>query len=98
MKLRDIGDSALREWFNQILEWSRKKITFDDNIDCVFVTANIGTSQTEVGHSLGRTPKYIIEVASYPNGTAGISFTKAPEPSKIFVKRATAGECTLLLM
>ena len=98
MKLRDFGETAARDWFQQILEWSRKKIAFEDNIDCIFVTANVGTSQTEIGHALGRVPKYILEVASYPNGTAGISFTKAPEVDKIFITRASSGVCTLLLM
>lgn len=104
MKLRDLGENALREWFNQILEWSRKKITIDDNLDCVFVTGYVGTTQTEVGHSLGRVPKYILEVAAFPYGTAGIKFSdgtnavKEPTIDKIFIARATAGQCTLMLM
>lgn len=98
MKLRDFGQSATREWFQQILEWSRKRFTFEDNLDCVFVTHRVETTETEIGHSLGRVPKYILEVASYPNGTAGISFTKPPEKDKIYIKRNAAGECTLLLM
>lgn len=98
MRLRDFGATAPREWFQQILEWSRKKITFQDNIDCQFLTVNIGTTETEVGHSLGRTPRYIIEVASYPNGTAGIEFTREPTNQKLFLKRNTAGTCTLLFL
>lgn len=98
MKLRDFGESALRDWFNQVLDWSRKKITFDDNIDCAFITAKVDVTSTEIGHSLGRTPKYIIEVATYPYGTAGISFTRPPEKDKIFIKRNVAGTCCLLLM
>lgn len=97
MKLFDFGDDKPRSWYQQLLEWSRKKITFDDNIDCVFVTASIGTAETQVGHSLGRVPKYIIEVASFPYGTAGIAWTKAPEKDKIFITRSTAGTCVLLL-
>lgn len=98
MRLRDFGDNPDRTWFQQIMEWSRKKVTFDDNIDCVFITADVGTSNTEVGHSLGRTPKYILEVASYPYGTAGITFTKAPTADKLFISRTSAGKCVLLLM
>jgi len=99
MKLRDLGREAAREWFEQILEWSRKRLTFEDNLDCAFVTFEVQTTETEVPHSLGRIPKYIMEVAAYPNGTAGISFTtKPPENDKIYIQRATAGTCTLLLM
>jgi hypothetical protein len=97
MKLFDFGESESRSWFRQILEFSRKRVSFEDNIDCVLVTATVDTVETQIGHSLGRAPKFIIEVASYPNGTAGISWTKAPEADKIFIKRATAGSCTLLL-
>jgi hypothetical protein len=98
MKLREFASDATAQWFKQIFEWSRKKITFEDNVDCQFLTVNIGTAETEVGHSLGRTPRYVIEVASYPNGTAGVSFTKEPTNTKLFLKRAVAGSCTLLLM
>lgn len=98
MKLIDFGSDAPRTWFQQILEWSRKKITFDDNVDCQILTVNIGTSETEVGHSLGRAPRYIIEVASYPNGTAGINFTKESDNKRVFLKRNTAGMCTLILL
>lgn len=99
MRLQDFGgDLPGRSWFQTLLEWTRKKITFDDNIDCKFITAYIGLAETEVGHPLGRTPRYIIEVAAYPNGTAGISFTKEPNKSQLFLKRATAGTCTLLLL
>lgn len=98
MKLRDLGETATRDWFQQILDWSRKKITFSDNIDGVFITANVGTGETQVGHPLGRTPQYIFEVAAYPNGTAGISFTKQPDNQSIFIKRSVAGQCTLFLI
>jgi hypothetical protein len=97
LKLRDLGNKPAIEWFQQILEWSRKKLTFDDNIDCVIITAYIGASETEVGHPLGRTPRYIIPVASYPNGTDGISFTKEPTHEKLFLSRANAGVQTLIL-
>lgn len=97
MKLRDFGADAARDWWNQLLEWSRKRITFDENMDCVSVTSYIATTETEVGHSLGRIPKYVLEVASFPNGTKGIEFTKEPTNQKLFLKRGTAGNCTLLL-
>ncbi len=98
MKLNDLGADAAKQWFQQILEWSRRKITLDDNIDCVTVTAYIGTSETEVGHPLGRAPRYIIPIALYPNGTSGIGFTsKAPTIDKMFLTRTTAGVQTLLL-
>jgi len=93
-----IGSTPDTSWFQRLLEMTRKKITFDDNIDCIFLTANIGTAETEVGHTLGRTPRYIIEVAAYPYGTAGISFTKEPTNQKLYLSRAVAGSCTLLLM
>ena len=98
MKLRDFGENAPREWFQQILEWSRKKLTFDDNLDCIFLTVNIGTAETEIGHSLGRTPRYIIPVASFPNGIANIAFSREPTNEKIWLTRSTAGTQTLLLM
>lgn len=100
MKLRDFGKDAAYEWFQQILEWSRKKITLPDNVDCIFVTATISTSETTVGHTLGRVPQYILEVCTWPDGIkcAGIELTKAPTNEKIFIKRGTAGKTTLLLM
>jgi hypothetical protein len=98
MKLRDLGVDAAREWFQQLLEWSRKKITVDDNWDASVLKTYLGTAETVVDHTLGRTPRYIWEVASFPHGTAGISFTKEPTNAKLFLKRSTAGECTLILM
>jgi hypothetical protein len=97
MKLRDVGAAAAKEWFEQILQWSRKKITIDDNLDVAIVTAYIGTAETELGHSLGRVPRYVIPVASYPNGTDKITFTKAPTEDKLFLSRGTAGQQTLIL-
>lgn len=101
MKLRDFGTDAAREWFQQILEWSRKKVTFEDNVDCVFVSATIGTSETAIGHSLGRAPKYIIPVGSWNTGATivrEITLTKAPTVDQIYVSSASAGKQTLLLM
>lgn len=98
MKLRDYGQDAPSSWFQQLLEWSRKKITLEDNVDCIFVTASIATTETVVGHQLGRVPKYIIEVTSWPNSAKGIELTKAPTSEKLFITRTTSGETTLLLM
>lgn len=99
MKMENFtGNVPDTSWFQRLLEMTRKKITIEDNIDGIFVTANIGTSETEIGHALGRAPRYIIEVAAYPNGTAGISFTKEPTHEKVYLKRNVAGNCTLLLM
>lgn len=98
MKLNDLGDKPAREWFLMFLEWSRKKLTFDDNIDCTILTVNIGTSETEIGHPLGRTPRYVIPIAAYPNGTAGIAFTREPSNTKLYLTRASAGVQTLLLL
>ncbi|MFM2117268.1 MAG: hypothetical protein RL316_458 [Bacteroidota bacterium] len=99
MKLRDFGETAIRDWFTQVLEWSRKKITFDDNIDCVFLTANINTTETVLRHNLGRSPKYVLEAAIFPGGTTGgISLTKAPTIDTLYIKKSTAGQSTLLLI
>jgi hypothetical protein len=97
VKLQDLGSGSIDKWFQQLLSFSRKGISFDDNIDAQFWTGNIGTAETEIGHSLGRTPRYVIEVASYPNGTAGIQFTKAPDDKRLFLKRSSAGQCTLMI-
>ena len=98
MRLRDLGEGANRDWFNQLLDWSRKRITFDDNVDCQILTVNIGLAETEIGHTLGRIPRYVIEVAAFPNGTAGINFTKASDNTRLFLKRNTAGMCTLFIL
>lgn len=108
MKLRDFSSEAPREWFQQLLEWSRKKITLADNVDCVFVSAKVETSETVVGHQLGRIPKYVMEVATWPEEkvggvnsvtvSGGIALTKAPTSEKLFIKRGTSGQTTLLLM
>jgi hypothetical protein len=93
MKLRDFGIEQTRDWFEQILQWSRKKITFEDNVDGVEVLAYIGTSDTSVPHALGRAPKSVIPIAKYPYGTAAIEFSqsKAPTNQVLYLKRAVAG-------
>jgi len=106
MKLYDYGDQANRSWFRQIIEWSRKKITFQDNIDCQLKYARIGTSETQIGHNLGRRPQGCIEVCAYPspqavagelNGTAGLQMTKDSDDKNVFLKRPTSGEVLLLI-
>ncbi len=106
MKLFDYGESATKSWFRQILEWSKKKVSISDNLDCIIIAARIGTSETQIGHSLGRKPFGCIEVCSYPspkavstevNGTAGIQMTKDSTEQALFLKRTSAGECYLLV-
>lgn len=97
MKLVDYGSEASRSWFQQVLEWSKKKITFDDNIDCVFISAYVGTTETIVDHALGRTPKGIIPVLAYPNNTSELSWTQAPTPSRLYIKQRVAGNTTLMI-
>lgn len=91
MKLRDFGESRNRDWFQQLLQWSKKRISFSENIDGIELLAYLDTSETEIGHSLGRTPSTITPVAKFPYGTDSISFTKAPTNDKLFLSRATAG-------
>ncbi len=92
------GDSPDKNWFLKLLDFTRNKISFLDNLDGRFVDTNIGTAETEIGHTLGRIPQYIFEVASFPNGTAGISFTKPSTATAIYMKRAVAGKCTLFIV
>lgn len=91
MKLRDYGFEQSREWFQQILQWSKKKITFEENIDGIELLTYLTTSETEVGHTLGRIPKTITPVAKFPHGTSGIEFTRAPTIDKLFLSRSSAG-------
>lgn len=97
MKLREFGETAQREWFRQILEWSRNKITIQDNLDVAIITVDIGTNETEVGHPLKRTPRYIIPVASYPHGIQAIQMSREPTSDKIWLTRAVAGKQVLIL-
>jgi hypothetical protein len=97
MKLLDLGDQATRPWFTQILEWSRKKITFDDNIDCVFLTVNISTSETVIEHTLGRVPKGIIPIAQYPNNISELSWSREPTNQKLHLKQRVSGTMTLMI-
>ena len=97
MKIRDVGPSPTREDTQQLVDWSRNKVSFTENLDCKLITIRIGLTETEVGHSLGRAPKYVIELAAYPGGTAGISHTRAPEVDKLWLTRSVDGETTLLI-
>lgn len=97
MILRDLGSLSTPEWFHQLLAWSRRRVSFTDNLDGTFVDAQIGTGETEIGHNLGRAPTYVFELASFGTGTAGITLTRAPEAGRIFIKRAVAGKSTLFL-
>lgn len=97
MRLRDYGETTSRDWLQQLLQWSRNKVSFLDNMDGIFIRQFVNTSETEVGHTLGRTPRFILEVAEYPTGTSGISFTKPATIDKIFLSRASAGDCTLFI-
>lgn len=99
MKLREFGPEAARDWFQQIFEWSRNKVSFSDNLDLQTLTVSINTTETEVGHSLGRAPQLILIAATYPSiGTVGVSLTRPPEKDKVWLKASTAGSCTLLLI
>lgn len=97
MKLIDYGEKESRSWFQQVLEWSRKKITFEDNLDCVTLSAYVGTSETIVDHALGRTPKGIIPVLAYPNNISELSWTREPSAQRLYIKQRVAGNMTLLI-
>lgn len=97
MKLRDFGSNAAREWFQQVLEWSKKRVSVDENLDIQIIEADIGTSETRVGHSLGRIPKGIIPIMKYPNGVSSLSFTKESTADSIFLSRASAGKQALII-
>ena len=97
MRLFDLGDKEPRAWYQQLLEWSRKKITFDNNIDCVFLAVNISTSETVIDHPLGRVPKGIIPVLQYPNNISELSWTKEPSNTRLYLKQRVSGKMTLLI-
>jgi hypothetical protein len=97
VNLQDFGESQSRSWFQQILEWSRKKISFEDNIDCIIIEANIATSETIVDHPLGRVPKGIIPVLRWPCNISELSWTREPTNSRLFIKARVAGRMALLI-
>ena len=98
MKLRDYGEIFSRDWIQQLLQWSRNKVSVVDNLDCVEVVAYINTTETVIGHSLGRVPRGTIPIMKYPFGTvASLSFTREPTIDKIYLTRSTAGYQGLLI-
>jgi len=103
MKLRTIVDdnlpSNIKDFYRQILSWSRKSITLEDNVDCQIIDVNLLTTETKVGHNLGRIPKYILPIMSYPNGIRGdLEFTKSSTEKEIYIKCSVAGAYTLVVM
>lgn len=97
MKLKDYGETPDRSFFQSILEWSRKKVGIDDNLDCVTIETYLGTSETIVDHPLGRVPKGIISILSFPNNTTELTWDKAPTNSRLFIHARTAGKYSLLI-
>jgi hypothetical protein len=97
LKLFDYGDDQNRSWFQQILEWSRKKISIEDNLDCIILSVNVATTETVVDHTLGRVPRGIIPILQYPNNITEMSWTQEPTNQKLFIKQRVAGKITLLI-
>jgi hypothetical protein len=97
MKLTDFGSDQSRSWFQQILEWSRKKISIEDNLDCVIISVNVGTTETIVDHPLGRVPRGIVPILQWPNSIYEIGWTREPTNARLFIKSRVAARLTLLL-
>jgi len=107
MKLFDFGDTDFRSYIRQILEWSQNKVSISDNVDCqILRNVRIETTETQVGHNLGRVPILILEACtlngvnasgSQWNGTVGIAQTKQATNNAVYLKRKEAGETTLVL-
>lgn len=97
MRFYDFGSTDTRTFLRQIVEWSQKRVSIQDNMDMQEITAHLNTSETVVQHNLGRIPTGLIPVLKYPNSIKGIEFTKASDASKLYLKRDTAGECTFLI-
>lgn len=107
MKLFDFGESDSRSFIRQILEWSQRRVSLFDNLDCDIVgPVRIETTETQVGHNLGRVPRGVIEMASGNspqasgtqwNGTVGIAQTKQATVTSLYLKRKEAGETTLVI-
>ena len=102
MILRDfgkLGQVKLDQWLQQILAFSQKKISFEDNMDSIFQVAYIASGGTQVQHSLGRIPLGVIEVATQQTGTKGISPQVGKEWTNkfIYLNRDTSGDCTLII-
>lgn len=97
MRLFDYGEKETRSFIRQILEWSQKKVSFVDNIDCLQMASFIGTSETVIEHSLGRIPKALVPILVFPNKIPTLEFTKAPDASKIYIKAGSAAEVSFLI-
>lgn len=98
MKIMDFGeDTPPRAWYTALIEWSRKKISFDDNIDCVTLNAYVATSETPIGHPLGRVPKGIIPILQFPGSVYEMDMTKASTNTQIYLKSRVAGTVNLLI-
>lgn len=98
MKLIDFGeDTPPRAWYTALIEWSRKKISFDDNIDCVILKVNIATNETAVDHPLGRVPKGIIPILQFPGSVYEMDMTRASTNTQVFIKMRVAGTVNLLI-
>ena len=100
MRLLEFGTEQSRSWFQQLLDWSRNKVSFEENLDCVIIDVNIATSETIVDHPLGRVPKGIIPLLRWPNNTSELSWSdpeKPPTDTRLFLKQRVAGKVTLLI-
>lgn len=97
MKLTDFGDKPDNTWFRNILEWSRKKISLDDNLDCVTMSVEIATTETKIGHSLGRVPKGVIPLLQFPGATIEMTMTNAPTNNLLFISARVKGTYGLLI-
>ena len=104
MKLFDFGERDTRSFFRQLIEWSQKRITLDDNVSCLSVTSNVATTETVIGHKLGRVPRYIVPAFSsetFDGGTLvnlnGLEMTQRPTDKAIYFKKTVQGNVTFLL-
>lgn len=97
MKLTDFGDKPEATWFKNILEWSRKKVSIDDNLDCVTLSVDIATSETAISHPLGRVPKGIIPFLTFPGSLVEMDVTRAPINTQLFLKSRIAVKANLLI-
>jgi hypothetical protein len=102
MKMRDfgkLGQAKLDQWLQQIFQFSENKVSFFDNMDCIFQNVYIGSGGSQIEHNLGRVPQGVIEVATQQTGTAGISPTlgKAWTNQHIYLTRTTSGNCQVMI-
>lgn len=97
MRLFDFGGSDTRSFIRQILEWSQKRISFDDNIDVLQMSSFINTSETVIEHKLGRIPKALVPILTYPNKIVSVEFTKSPDATRLYLKAATACEMSFFI-